>query len=172
MGLQHISQAVAESLESHGIARVVRLWFDGACEPVNPGGIATGGWIIRDGEQVYTGHNEVCRGDGATNNVAEWTALGMALRYMLDNSQQFSGSVLTIYGDSQLVIEQLNRRWKCNKIHLQKLRDRCWAILGELALPSWTATWIPREQNTEADALSRKAYEEATGKCFPERARR
>lgn len=167
-----IREPLTAVLEARGLSPVITLWFDGACEPRNPGGVATGGWIIRaaDGEMLHGGHREFCRGDGATNNVAEWMAL--ALRWMLDNHEAFKGCVLKIHGDSQLVVNQLNGDWACNKQHLQKLRDRCLAILSEVGVASWIATWIPREQNEEADALSRLAYEESTGKKFPARVRR
>lgn len=169
---KHAKDLAAAFLERHGLTTTLTLHFDGACEPANPGGIATGGWIVREGDQVVlSGYREFKRGDGATNNLAEWCALGCGLRAILDNHEIASGAVLRIYGDSMLVVNQLTHKWNCNKEHLQKLRQRCEAILQELCLASWTAEWIPREQNDEADALSRRAYEEATGKTFPERVR-
>lgn len=148
------------------------IHFDGACEPRNPGGVATVGWVVHSGgNRIGSGYREICRGDGATNNVAEWSALGSALRWLSDN-RLGGGALIEIYGDSQLVIEQLNGTWACRKEHLKKLLTRCKSLLQEIAPTAWSAEWIPREQNTEADALSRKAYEEATGKSFPERIRR
>lgn len=158
-------------LQRHGLMATWTLHFDGACEPQNPGGVATGGWIVREGDEIIlSGCREFARGEEATNNVAEWCALGCGLRAMLDNREVIATSSLAIYGDSQLVIRQLKREWACKKEHLQKLRRRCDEILQELGIP-WTAEWIPREQNAEADALSRKAYEDATGRMFPERSR-
>ena len=150
----------------------ITIFFDGACEPKNPGGIATAGWYILDeqGADVAQGHQVIKRGDGATNNVAEWCALGLALRWLLDHHlEKCLGKTLTIHGDSQLVCNQLTRSWDCNKPHLQKLRDRCWEILGQLGLTHWNAQWVPREQNERADGLSKLAYVECTGKQPPER---
>lgn len=171
--MEHAKDLAAAFLERHGLAATVTLHFDGACEPKNPGGVATGGWIVREDGAMLLGQCRVFkRGEGATNNYAEWCALGCGLRAILDYRKELSPAiVLKIYGDSQLVINQLNRTWACNKEHLQKLRQRCDAILQELNIP-WTAEWIPREQNEEADKLSREAYEEETGKKFPERTRR
>ena len=164
--------AIADVLEASGIAPTIVVHFDGACEPRNPGGIATCGWTVHEGGKLIgSGFQEVCRGDGATNNVAEYCALGFALKWLLETGLG-GKAVLDIRGDSQLVVEQLNGNWKCNKDHLRRLRDRCKALLQEIMPASWRATWIPREQNGEADALSRRAYEEATGKVFPERNRR
>lgn len=167
-----IREVMADLNQRLGLAAPLVVHFDGACEPVNPGGVATCGWTIRCGDELLeAGCCEVCRGVNATNNVAEWSALGFALRWLLDHHTDVQPKVIELVGDSQLVVNQLNDSWRCNAPHLQKLRERCKAILEELHV-TWTARWIPREQNEEADALSRRAYEEATGKIFPERARR
>lgn len=163
----------------------ITIWFDGACEPRNPGGVASCGWLIEiDGQEITSGCKVVAQGPTATNNLAEWSALGLALRWLLDNQDEIPQlpeeiavdkglrvASLTIHGDSQLVINQLNRSWACNKEHLRRLRDRCLELLEQIDL-DWHAEWIPREQNERADALSRKAYEQRTGKRFPERVRR
>lgn len=150
---------------------IATIHFDGACEPVNPGGVATGGWIVRDCGQMLLAQSRMFkRGEGATNNYAEWCALGCGLRALLTHRDMILANHLYIYGDSMLVINQLNRKWKCNKEHLRKLRDRCEELLKDIGM-MWTAEWIPRECNSEADELSREAYEETTGRKFPERAR-
>lgn len=150
----------------------ITIYFDGACEPINPGGTATAGWvIIGDGGEVLTEDSRVVkRGAGATNNVAEYAALGFALRSLAESGTPVE--TLTIHGDSMLVVNQITGNWKCNKEHLQKLRDRCKELITELNPSSLVVEWIPREQNEQADALSRKAYVDATGKPFPERIRR
>jgi ribonuclease HI len=130
---------------------VHRIYFDGACEPVNPGGVATFGWrlVAPGGRLVASDWGEVCRGPGATNNVAEWHALWRALQFLAE--QGWRGR-LQIYGDSQLVLNQLTGRWKCHKEYLWRCRDGCLVLLAGI---DWRATWIPREENGEADALSR-----------------
>lgn len=150
----------------------ITVEFDGSCEPTNPGGVATCGWIVLDvkGVVIASGAREVCRGPQATNNTAEWCALGFALAWLKENAVG-SGCAINLKGDSQLVVRQLTGHWKCNKPHLQRFRARCLEILGQIGCKSWTATWIPREANDAADALSRQAYETATGKKYPERAR-
>jgi len=142
------------------------LYFDGACEPVNPGGVASYGWLLNTGA---FGHGVIREGKGATNNLAEWCALGKGLRYIRDT---MSGvGTLEIKGDSKLVIEQLTGNWQCKAENLIPLRARCLQLLAEIGC-QWSATWVPREQNEKADALTRTAYEEKTGKKFPERRRK
>lgn len=144
----------------------VKLWFDGACEPRNPGGIATAGWITTRGG---SGCKVVCIGKRATNNVAEWSALEAGLCELLDTSD--GPFELEILGDSRLVIHQLTGHWGAHKEHLRKLRDRVRQLLTHPKIVDWSAQWVPRDENREADRLSRQAYENFTGKPFPERHR-
>lgn len=145
------------------------LYFDGACEPVNPGGTATYGWVLADEKGTVTeGRGMAKAGAGATNNVAEYYGLGHGLRSILE--ARLNPESLEIRGDSQLVIRQLTGQWACHKPHLAALRDRCLELLKALGC-EWTATWIPRNENSPADGLSVKAWEEATGQRFPQRRR-
>lgn len=151
------------------------IYFDGLCEPKNPGGIATYGFVIKNADQVgiAAGRGVVAEGPTATNNFAEWAALGKALRWLVDNREFRPCSYIHIRGDSQLVINQLLGKYKCKAPHLQKLRARCWDLIEQLGLLTSTdAQWIPREQNTDADNLSRQAYIDRTGKEPPERTKK
>jgi ribonuclease HI len=82
---------------------------------------------------------------GATNNEMEYMGLHAALNYAcacgLKNPE--------FKGDSKLVVEQVNGRWKCKAKNLQSIHNECTSILKEN--PGWTVTWIPREENP-ADA--------------------
>jgi ribonuclease HI len=128
----------------------ITLFFDGACTK-NPDGIATYGYTITEPNEeiLISNSGEACRGVGSSCNVAEYHALTAALRYL--ESMNWNGE-LQIYGDSKLVICQLNGEWKCKKEHLQIYLTECHTILSKW---NWTAEWIPREQNRNADFLSR-----------------
>lgn len=144
----------------------ITAYFDGACEPVNPGGTATAGWKVLDGEgrAVRSGSKLVCEGQGATNNVAEWAAVEAAI--LAAKEVLGPGDQLQLLGDSALVVNQLAMRWKCNKDYLRAYRDRCLALLYGL---DWTVQWIPREQNEDADELSKSVYIARTGRQPPTR---
>ena len=136
------------------------VYCDGACEPVNPGGIATYGWVAYwKGEERATDCGEVCRGDGATNNVAEYSALIKALEFFI--GKNFTGP-LTVRSDSQLMINQMTGAWgvKSENIRPYFLRGR------ELASKFNTIIfeWVPRKKNERADWLSKKAYLDAERK--------
>ena len=80
---------------------------------------------------------------------------------------------MTVRGDSKLVVNQVNGVWACNFAHLREARGRCQKLIERLERGDEVELeWVPREQNTEADALSVAAYETHTGRSFPERKRR
>jgi ribonuclease HI len=157
----------------------LELYFDGAVEPVNPGGHGSWGWVIKDaatGEAVETREGDLGRSPGMTNNIAEYSALEDGLSrvcdlYLKGLPRQLAG--LTVFGDSQLALYQVTGRWKCNREHLRERRDRCRSLVELLKRSGVRVAlqWIPRDRNAEADALSRLAWTMATGQPFPERRR-
>lgn len=148
------------------------LYFDGLCEVRNRGGRMAWGWLIRiPGRPDVVGHGTKPPAPANTNNVAEYLALGHGLRAvseLVKDATDFDG--LIINGDSKLVVEQINRNWAVNAEHIKPLHARCLELLFELSGKNpWGCEWIPREENTEADELSRQGYFAAEGKMPPER---
>jgi ribonuclease HI len=151
---------------------IVLVYFDGAVEPVNPGGTATWGFVIRDlpmSDPVYAA-GVLASDPKVTNNVAEYAALGKALRWLIDNARVVlgSGDEFIVSGDSKLVVEQVKGAWRCNADNLKPLLARCKELIAALPCKS-SIVWIPREQNQLADMLSRAAYVGHTGAPFPVR---
>ena len=137
---------------------MIALYFDGLCEPRNPGGWACWSWIAyADGQRVDEDSGCLGHGPGMTNNVAEYQAAIEALTWA---HQHADGASIELCGDSLLVINQVRGQWKCNAEHLQPLRDRMVELVNETGAQ---LRWIPREENTEADALCWRAYREARG---------
>lgn len=136
---------------------MLHAWFDGACEPVNPGGVGTYGFVVRDGDRlVRTQHGVVPAAEGVamTNNVAEYAALLFLAEWLRDH---VAGQEVHVHGDSRIVVEQVAGRMKANAPHLRHLRD-----LARAALPAGVQlVHVMRERNVEADALTHRAYEEA-----------
>lgn len=133
------------------IPNKIKIYFDGSCLPVNPGGTARFGWQILDfnENELFTDQGEVCKGEEATNNVAEWAALRNALLFLKNNN--WNGE-LEIYGDSQLVIRQLVRQYRVKKPSLILYFNECLILLQGI---KWSAEWIPREKNQRCDDLSK-----------------
>jgi ribonuclease HI len=131
---------------------MITVFFDGACEPKNPGGTASYGVIIlNNGKEIHRETKIVCKGNGASNNVAEYNGLINALRWLY--ARRLQDEEILCKGDSKLVVEQMSGRWGINKgIYVE------WALKCKEALKYFTnikLAWIPREQNI-ADAISRK----------------
>jgi ribonuclease HI len=139
----------------------VIAYFDGLCEPKNPGGLACGGWWVeplpdcaglQDGLEGCAAFGS---GPGATNNTAEYRA---ALACLTAIAEAGSTGPVELRGDSRLLVEQYNGRWACNAPALAALLAHLRHAARSFA--SVTVTWIPREQNARADALSRQAYQD------------
>lgn len=156
------------------------LHVDGGCEPKNPGGVATAGWVLYDPKQptkplVEEGRVVQDGGKLATNNTGEYCALGFALKWL--NEQGWKGE-LTVKADSKLLVEQVNERWKCKAEHLATFRKKIWKLMEDMGLQrvsedsplpddgrhAFRLVWVPREQNQAPDGLCHEAYKEYTEK--------
>lgn len=115
----------------------------------------------------------------ATVNVAEYNAVLQALKMCA--RKKFGGVIreqldldltgvmeclhvkkIFVFTDSKLVVNQLNNEWACDKPHLVELNEqvrKCVNILKEYDNVEVVFNWIPREENTEADKLSKSLYE-------------
>ncbi len=135
------------------------LNFDGLCEPKNPGGVATYGFVVRDekGRIVCKGKGVVGAGflgDDVTNNVAEYTALIKALECLKEKGIK---DKVVIRGDSQLVIKQLKGEYRVRSERMKPLYKRVKELLEGF---DYELEWVPRKFNEEADLLSREAFRE------------
>ncbi len=131
--------------------------FDGGCWP-NPGGKMTYGWAVwvvsHDSSPFSDDHGAIAGHppNECTNNTAEFTALLNGIRWL--SKLRIPIDTLTIRGDSQLVIKIMNNEWKAKKPHLQRLAADCRTALKTLDVGHIELEWIPREQNSHADALA------------------
>ncbi len=154
-------EVVADGTET-GVPEPVHAHFDGLCQPKNPGGYACGGWTIDPHLEVpgltagLAGGGFYIKGDGATNNVAEFRAALDVLTALVEVG--YRGPVV-LYGDSQIVVYQFKEQYKCRNAKLQPLL----AQLRERAalFSSFEMVWVERESNEEADEQSRLAYKRA-----------
>lgn len=137
----------------------ILIHCDGLCEPRNPGGWACWAWLASfDGKPFKRDYGCLGRGPGMTNNEAEYEAVLQALQYCdtIRARIQAAGVGLIIKTDSQLVVKQVNGDWQINKPRAQVA-----PIRHLLAVFNGQLLWVPREQNAEADALTRLAYQQA-----------
>jgi len=80
-----------------------------------------------------------------SNNEMEYLALITALE--IANKEDI------IFSDSQLVVNQVSLKWKCNYEHLRLLRDTCIRILKDKNV---RIIWIPRNGNLAGKILEGK----------------
>ena len=87
------------------------------CQPINPGGVACYGFIIKENNnnRIYQIHEEAGIAfepfsKESSNNVAEYIALVKLLEWLVAN--HYNKFCILIQGDSQLIINQLSGKYK------------------------------------------------------------
>jgi ribonuclease HI len=121
------------------------LRFDG-CSKGNPGKAGCGAVIYHDGDEIWSDHFYV--GLNATNNHAEYAGLILGLQKAL----QLKIDSLLVEGDSQLVIQQMNKVYKCKSSNLFELYERATDLSSKFKTIHFNH--IYRNQNKRADELS------------------
>ena len=89
-----------------------------------------------------------------TNNVAEYTALLLALR----EAQRLGAESIDLRLDSLLIVEQLYGRWRVKDAKLRVLHAEARALLA--GFEAWSARHEPRATNRAADALANLALDD------------
>ena len=128
----------------------VIICTDGAARG-NPGPAAIGA-TIKDEHGRLIAH--ISRRIGSTtNNQAEYRAIIAAL----EEAIKLGAKQVYAKSDSELVVKQLNGKYRVKKASLKPLFQQVKQLQG--LLESFTITHIPREQNAEADNLANKALD-------------
>ncbi|MEX1168782.1 MAG: ribonuclease HI family protein [Chloroflexota bacterium] len=91
-----------------------------------------------------------------TNNVAEYTGTWRAL----DLARDLGAREVHLLLDSKLIVEQLTGRWRVKDAKLIPLWAACRQVLA--GFERWSATHVPRAQNSVADALANQAIDRVT----------
>jgi ribonuclease HI len=86
-----------------------------------------------------------------TNNQAKYEALLRGLQYL----KEAKAISVEIYGDSELVIKQLNGQYECRNDILRNYYEKCKEVLKSFQLV--ILQHIPREHNEEANRLAQSA---------------
>ena len=90
----------------------------------------------------------------ATNNVAEYRALLMAL----EEAVRHGARSITVYSDSELLVRQLNGEYKVKAAHLRPLHFEAQRRLR--AFPAARILHVVREENRRADLLANLAIDQ------------
>jgi len=126
----------------------VVIYADGASRG-NPG-LAAIGVTIKDeqGRLVAAISRRIGR---TTNNQAEYRAIIAAL----EEAAKLGAEEAEVNLDSELVVKQVNGKYRVRKATLKPLYQRVKQL--QSLLHNSTITYIPRQQNTEADNLANMA---------------
>ena len=137
--------------------RTIRIFCDGGSRG-NPGPAGVGAVVLDASVEPPRLLASVSETIGiATNNVAEYTALIRGLETAAD----FEAQRVEVRADSQLLIRQLEGRYRVKHAGLVPLHRRAQELLRgyrEVDLQH-----VRREENTEADALVNAALDAAAG---------
>jgi ribonuclease HI len=127
-----------------------RAWFDGSARP-NPGRCGIGARL-----QGPDGAVEISRPAGYGNSSdAEY----LALIALLDAAVARGVAGLTVYGDSQVVIGDVTGADIDAAPALQAYRSAARALMARI--DGLQLRWVPRHKNTQADALSQRAFDDS-----------
>jgi ribonuclease HI len=146
-----VNQPTLFSSES-GIDELV-IFCDGGSRG-NPGPAAIGAVVLDPSTDPPTRVATVSERIGeTTNNVAEYRALIAGL----EAAAPFGAARIRVRADSMLVVQQLRGQWKVRQSHLRPLYDEARALLR--TYQSVDIAHVPREKNTDADALVNAALD-------------
>jgi ribonuclease HI len=129
--------------------------IDGAARG-NPGPAAYA-VVLRapDGERVESFGKYIGR---ATNNVAEYFGLIAAL----DAAEARGIHRLRVQSDSELLVRQMQGHYKVRSADLRPLHER--AMKASKTLEHFAIEHIPRERNSDADAVANAALDSTAGR--------
>ena len=127
----------------------VVLYIDGAAMPDREGA-GIGGVCYKNKEKLFSFSKFI---GNKTNNEAEYFALIQGLNQALKKDLK----VITIYSDSQLVVNQINGKYQVKNERMKICFQKSMNILSNFN--RWTLTHIPREKNKEADSLSKQGLQ-------------
>lgn len=133
------------------------LQFDGASEP-NPG--QSGSAYVLFSPILIDEHGTQYRDviqegykffEYATNNEAEYNGLILGL----ESALKLGIEEIDVEGDSNLIIQQVTGAWKVKVDRLVPLKSKASSLLHKFK--KYTIKHIYREENTDADRLSKEA---------------
>ena len=101
-------------------SKLLKIFTDGASRG-NPGPAACA-FILLENDKIILESSEFI--DNATNNIAEYQAIINALT----TAENYTDGPVQVYSDSNLAVQQINKKWKVNYPHLARLRDEVYLL--------------------------------------------
>jgi ribonuclease HI len=117
----------------------------------NPGPAAIAAVVRDEGGAVVAERGE--RIGRATNNVAEYRALLLGIEL----AAQLGAEELELIGDSELIVRQVEGRYKVKHADMKELHARVKKALAPFE--GWSIRHVKRAENADADALVNQALD-------------
>jgi len=133
------------------------LHFDG-CSKGNPGPSGIGAVLYNNYKELWVRSQYI--GDTKTNNESEYCALILGLEEAIERGIQ----TLSVYGDSLLVINQLNSVYRVKNYKLIPLYNKVLALKSKFIYIEFNHVY--REQNKRADELANLAIKTIEPKIY------
>jgi len=131
------------------------IYSDGGARG-NPGPAASAFIVLDDGNVIYKDSKFLGK---ATNNVAEYQGVLLALAWLVNSSIQYPVSGIQFFMDSELIVHQINGHYKVKDKKLKELFLEVQAFLKKIQ-PKIIFKNIPRTKNKLADFLVNKTLDE------------
>ena len=126
------------------------LFFDG-CSKNNPGPSGAGAVLYHNGVEIWS--TAVFVGHKETNNVAEYTGMIVGIKRAVEMGIRR----LVVKGDSNLVVQQMNGKFRVNADHIKPLHVTAKNIIRNF--DSIQFVHVYRHLNQRADELSNMGLE-------------
>lgn len=140
----------------------ILAFCDSLCEP-NPGEMHVGYWAKDTANNIlFYKHRKVGFG---TCNEAEYHALFTIVAALAEQlgKDAWTAHQVTIHSDSQLMTKQINGLWQVTKPEIAALYHRAKRLQD---LHGFKVQWIPRENNSIADALAQEERLKGSGRRY------
>ena len=130
----------------------ITLYIDGASD-LHSKTAGIGGVIYSSDKEIFSFSEYL---HDATNNEAEYNALILGLKYLLE----FKFLNSKIFSDSELIVKQVNGEYKVKNDRMKVLHSEVISLLRNFE--SWRLTHILREKNKVADKLANEGRKKTT----------
>lgn len=122
--------------------QIWNIFFDGACskEAVGVGVVL----VFPTRECIHLSFNLTFQ---VTNNIAEYEALILGLKA----AKEMGIKGLKVFGDADLIIQQVNKTFQAKHPRLKAYIDEVWKLKG--SFNSFSVSYIPRMKNQLVDSL-------------------
>ena len=143
-----LSKLIKAPEKNNGVAD---LYVDGAAD-LHTKTAGIGGAISINGQEIMSFSEPLI---DKTNNDAEYMAMIKGVHLSLE----LNITNLDIYSDSELIVNQINGKYKVKNDRMKQLHS---SVMFELnQMDHWSVTHVRRKKNTRADALSKNGMQKA-----------